>query len=115
MVIAVDLDGTLAHTLDYQPFDRCMIGPPVEKMLSRVKFWLAQGHTVIIFTARADMGFESKFYIKEWCRNYIGQELPITNEKTADIDVYFDDLAVAVERNTGRILGGCLENLEEET
>lgn len=48
--IAVDLDGTLAQYDETTGFPE--IGPPVPRMVERVKAWLAYGLDVRIFTAR---------------------------------------------------------------
>ena len=52
--IGVDLDGTLAEYGGWKGPDH--IGPPVPKMLERVKSWIAEGRDVRIFTARVDGG-----------------------------------------------------------
>ena len=49
--IGVDLDGTLAY-YDYWR-GKEDIGPPIPKMLMRIKQWIAEGKIVKIFTARA--------------------------------------------------------------
>jgi hypothetical protein len=99
--IGVDLDGTLAHyNGDFDPF---IIGEPVPAMLERVKDWLRQGYEVRIMTARASVP-EFIPPIKAWCKKYIGQELQVTNAKDFEMIALFDDRAVQVERNTGRIV-----------
>jgi hypothetical protein len=48
--IAVDLDGTLAV---YDKWvDESHIGPPISRMVERVKTWLTEGTEVRVFTAR---------------------------------------------------------------
>lgn len=117
--IGVDLDGTLATYGVYQGPDH--IGEPVPAMLSRVKQWLAEGKTVKIFTARVDGGnaaillgnpegqkFQDvdaiKKTIREWCKRHVGTELEITNMKDYGMIELWDDRAIRVEMNTGRIL-----------
>lgn len=46
--IGVDLDGTLAEYTGWHGPGH--IGPPIPKMLDRVKNWLAEGVDVRIFT-----------------------------------------------------------------
>lgn len=102
-VIAVDLDGTLAAwSPDYAP-DK--IGKPVPAMMDRVKGWLNDGHEVYIHTAR--VGSAGSFpHIKKWLRDNGLPDLEVTNRKKSETDEYWDDRAVAVERNTGKVLGG---------
>lgn len=58
--IGVDLDATLAEYYGYQ--GPIHIGPPVPKMLQRVKEWLAAGITVKIMTAE----FHARSTGKKW-------------------------------------------------
>ena len=104
--IGVDLDATLAEYHGYPGAG--IIGEPVPAMVERVKRWLAAGKDVRIFTARVsgeDVEKE-RAAIKAWCREHLGKELPVTNVKDADMVVLYDDRAVRVEKNTGRLLGG---------
>jgi hypothetical protein len=103
--IAVDLDGTLAHWTDSKDYDPAKIGKPIKPMLERVKRWIAEGHTVVIFTAR--VGSEGAYpHIQAWLREHGLAGLAITNKKRGDFGEFWDDRAVAVERNTGKVLGG---------
>ena len=106
--IGVDLDGTLAH---YEGFgDGKKIGKPIPLMLERVKGWLKQKKEVKIFTARVAYRNEGqKRIIKEWCVKHIGQELPITCFKDFRMTELWDDRAIQVEKNTGKIFGGNYE------
>lgn len=98
---AVDLDGTLAFHDRWRGKDH--VGEPIPEMLERVKGWLKDGKKVSIFTARADKA-ENIPAIRAWLRKHLGQELPVTNVKRPHFSRIFDDRAVTVERNTGRIL-----------
>lgn len=90
--IGVDLDGTLAEYHGWQGIEH--IGDPVSKMLERVKQWIENGQEVRIITARAENGSKAIKYIEEWLeKNGIGG-LEITNEKTMDMIVLYDDRAV---------------------
>jgi hypothetical protein len=107
--IGVDLDGTLAR---YDGFKgETHIGPPVPVMLERVKGWLRAGYEVRIVTARAEPCVDRDEYvavrqaIKYWCLEHIGVELTITNEKDYQMIELYDDRAVQVEANTGRLIG----------
>jgi len=104
--IAVDLDGTLAEYTEWKGIEH--FGKPIPKMIDRVKKWIAEGRTVVIFTARAEDSKAEK-YIKEWLEQQGLGGLKITNIKTKDIVAFYDDRAVHVEHNTGEILGKDLE------
>ena len=106
--IGVDLDGTLAEYHGWVSEDD--IGVPVPVMLDRVKAWLAEGRDVRIFTARVSpVGgndvLRAREAIRSWCREHIGQTLPITHEKDLAMVELWDDRCVHVEINTGRVLG----------
>jgi hypothetical protein len=100
-VVAVDLDKTLAHQTTWKGKDH--IGEPIPAMVDRVKKWLADGTSVVIFTARADKP-EHIPPIREWLKKHLGQALPVTNIKRKEFSEFWDDRAVTVEKNTGRIL-----------
>lgn len=89
LTIAVDLDNTLA-VADSGQFSPSVIGPPIPKMLSKVKQMIADGHKVLIFTARANDP-ENVPYVQAWCKEHLGLILPVTNVKTPEIDVIIDD------------------------
>jgi hypothetical protein len=99
--IGVDLDGTLAH---YSGWAGGSIGKPIPAMLARVKGWLAEGREVKIFTARAAVP-ELIPPIKAWCLEHVGAELEVTCMKDFGMITLYDDRAVQVEMNTGRLIG----------
>lgn len=100
-VIAVDLDKTLAKHTVWKGKDH--IGDPIPEMVDRVKKWLSDGKKVVIFTARADRP-ENIPPIRAWLKENIGQELPVTNVKRPEFGEIWDDRAVNVQANTGKIL-----------
>lgn len=110
--IGVDLDRTLAKR-DHDGGDNNP-GAPIPAMVARVKKWLAEGRNVRILTARvaecADnpKGWvspaEQRKDIEAWCLKHIGQVLPVTSQKDYYMLELWDDVAVAVEENTGRQL-----------
>jgi 5-formyltetrahydrofolate cyclo-ligase len=99
--IAVDLDASLAHYDGFKGHDH--IGEPIKPMVDRVKKWISDGTKVVIFTARAH---DPKAIppIRAWLKEHIGQVLPVTNIKRPEFRVIYDDKAITLERNTGRIL-----------
>ncbi len=122
--IGVDLDGTLAQYDHWRGADH--IGEPVPEMLFRVKKWLADGRRVKIFTARVSRppfpigtnnraardaikriedAMRARRAIRAWCEKHLGTRLEITNVKDYAMLTLYDDRAVQVEANTGRIVG----------
>jgi hypothetical protein len=103
--IGVDLDCTLAEYHGWKGDDEPP-GKPIPNMVERVKRWLSKGKTVKIFTARVDGDVDGKQekMIKKWCKEHIGQELEVTNVKTRYMYELWDDRAITVRRNTGRVL-----------
>jgi hypothetical protein len=112
--IGVDFDGTLAVS-GTKVFDG-HLGPPILLMVARVKAWLAQGIEVRIFTARVSPRNKEGFpqdvealalvrnRIGDWCEEHIGQRLECTCEKDHNIIQLWDDKAVQVIRDTGRVV-----------
>lgn len=109
--IGVDLDGTLAEYDGWQGVTH--IGEPVPAMLQRVAAWLDQGITVKIVTARvSDDGSVkalrerqlAKGAIQAWCVKHLGQPLEVVCEKDYGMFELWDDRAVTVEQNTGRVI-----------
>ena len=109
----VDLDGTLARYDGWLGVSH--IGEPIAPMVERVKAWLADGKDVRIFTARvarllsADPeakieGNRALHYINEWCMAVFGRVLPVTCIKDFGMIVLYDDRAIQVEANTGRLI-----------
>nr|WP_321399925.1 hypothetical protein [uncultured Desulfobacter sp.] len=97
----VDLDGTLAVWNDNSTLDR--IGAPVHAMVDMVRSMVDNGIRVKIFTARAcDPAQIPK--IRAWMSRHGLPDLEITNVKDYYMERLYDDRAIRVERNTGRIL-----------
>jgi archaellum biogenesis ATPase FlaH len=101
--IGVDLDGTLAKIDGWKGTHH--IGEPIQPMVDKVKKLLASGKIVKIMTARAaDADEKTISIIKKWCKTHIGQELEITNKKDMYMVALFDDKAIRVEKNTGKLM-----------
>lgn len=108
--IGVDLDGTLAVYDGW--ISETHIGPPVPKMVERVKRWLDKGMEVRIFTARVTEtpGRDNNLIrktIEDWCVEHIGQKLAITNVKDFSMIEGWDDRMVRVIANTGEPVKLC--------
>jgi hypothetical protein len=106
---AVDLDGTLAEYGGWKN-DRS-VGKPIPAMMDRVKKWMSEGINIVIFTARADDP-ENIPAIIEWLKDQGLSELEISNIKTPEMSRFYDDRAVQVEKNTGKLLSK-EESIEE--
>lgn len=109
--IGVDLDGTLAEYHGWK--GERHIGKPIPAMVDRVKAWIDRGIEVRILTARAskaaiEEGLEfdwdaSIAAIEKWCVEVFGIKIQITAEKDFHMIELWDDRAVSVEFNTGKI------------
>ncbi len=106
-MILVDMDKTLAHYTNWETNGKAL-GAPIPAMVERVKYWLAKGKDVRIFTARAHesnpRAAEDCVAIGDWTEREIGQRLPVQCWKSFEVEAIWDDLAVSVEANTGRIV-----------
>ena len=104
--IGVDLDGTLAEWTEWKGVEH--IGDPIPRMLARVKGWMRMGIPVKIFTARVCDGDPRgcRQHIEAWCVKHGIGGLEVTNVKDFNMVELWDDRAVAVEHNTGCVLGG---------
>ena len=118
--VLVDLDGTLAQTDDN--YVEGKIGWPVRKMCEFVKYQLAAGNSVTVFTARASNPADVEA-IKNWlldeaelpcsrvefdrlaAAGYPPEQLPISNIKGKDCVLLIDDKARECRKNTGEIVG----------
>jgi hypothetical protein len=97
----VDLDGTLAVWDENSTLSR--IGAPIPSMVDMVLRMVDNGIRVKIFTARAcDPAQIPK--IQAWMNQHGLPGLEITNVKDYYMERLYDDRAIRVERNTGRIL-----------
>jgi hypothetical protein len=128
--IGVDFDGTLAF-YERKKYRSGEVGPPIPKMLARVKQMLEAGKTVKIFTARAypftDVDADADYMalqisaralrgeqadrandallniaaIRTFCMDHLGRVLTITCVKDFYMDELWDDRAIQVVHNTG--------------
>ena len=103
--IAVDLDGTLA---EYNGFrGPSVIGAPIGPMVERVRAWRRAKQVVVVFSSRVSHpkdGEECRVAIEAWCLEHIGEVLPVSAIKDYRITEFWDDRAVLVEPNTGRVI-----------
>lgn len=100
--MASTFDGTLA--VAEGEFDPLKVGPPISWMVDRLRNVLWHGYDVRIFTARAVMGPEAIQAVKDWLIEQGLPDLPVTATKDPDMRYFYDDRAVQVEHNTGRLV-----------
>jgi hypothetical protein len=105
--IGVDLDGTLAYDDGvWRGIEH--IGEPVPAMVVRVKDWLAEDVEVRIFTARVSDLTTASYaaeIVRRWCVKVLGRPLEVTCRKDWRMLELWDDRAVGVVPNTGRVAG----------
>lgn len=105
--IGVDLDGTLALYDHWRGIEH--IGAPIKLMADRIRAWHLDGREVRIFTARVAVGEPERSQviatIKAWLRANDLPDLEVTNVKDFGMIELWDDRAVGVIFNTGRVKG----------
>lgn len=103
--IGVDFDGTLV----VHAFPK--IGLPIWPMINRIKAWLEEGkYDVKILTARVGTGEvkyrtadEERKLIQDWCESVGLPRLEVTASKDFMMVQLWDDRAIQVIKNTGKI------------
>jgi len=100
--IGVDLDGCLAEYHGWKgDFE---FGQPIQPMVEFVKKTLEAGeYDVRIMTARANDGPEVVSAIQDWLEAAGLPRLAVTATKDFKMVMLYDDRAVTVELNTGRL------------
>lgn len=101
--IGVDLDGVLAEYHGWQGPEH--IGRPIRPMIHRVKRWLKEGKEVRCFTARIHNDPVASHHVRMWLDEQGLHQVGQTCVKDRGLVELWDDRAVAVELNTGRVLG----------
>lgn len=108
--IGFDLDGTLAKYDGWKGIAH--IGDPVPRMTLIARLLHHLGKKIKILTARVaprtgrDDSEKAREYVQKWCEKNLGFSPEITYVKDASMVALFDDRAVAVEPNSGKVLGG---------
>ena len=106
--ICVDFDGTLSEYDGWQESDVC--GPPIPGAVEVIREWHDAGHTIIIFTCRADTSV-----VVDWCcKNGVPYDainedpdaIPGSTSGKPMADVYIDDKAVRFD--------GCWEEVRDK-
>jgi hypothetical protein len=104
--VGFDFDGTIAtHDNWIGEFE---FGDPIPCMIAHIKSILAQGFIVKIVTARMsepELADRMRTAIQDWLEKQGLPRLEVTNAKDYMMLCLYDDRAVAVETNTGRIIG----------
>lgn len=108
--IGVDLDGTVAYYRGWEGVTH--IGDPIPIMVDRIRQKRMEGIKVKIFTARVCMDNEGhtveqiRKMIEDWTEKHIGERLEVTNVKDFGMVELWDDRAIQVETNTGKMIYG---------
>lgn len=125
--VGVDLDGILAEWYGHPP-DVMRIGPPIPRMVERVKALLAAGEMEVrIFTAHVaacgttseiacddqDFADHQREMIVAWCQEHLGQVLRVTATKDWEMVELWDDRCKQVISNTGELVEEHLRETEE--
>lgn len=111
-MVGVDLDRTLAtfKEEDWEKYLPGKVGMPIFDMVDRVNAHILKGEEIVIFTARVHPCKGEKEVelarkaIQDWCQGVFGQVFEVTCMKHPRMHTIYDDRAVTVEPNTGRIL-----------
>lgn len=101
-VIAVDLDGTLAHYDGWKGIEH--IGPVVPEVANAIERAQKEGADVWIFTARVSDPVDAEEagkYIEEWLKANNFQYEGITAVKHKFFTEFWDDRAIQVIKNKG--------------
>jgi hypothetical protein len=106
--IGFDFDGTLAIYNRWRTGDT---SPPVPimPMVEKARDFLAEGWEVRILTGLVSEKVypeqieTNRHYIRCFCLKYFRRDLQITSEKDQNMQLLFDDRAIRVEKNTGRL------------
>lgn len=107
--VGFDLDGTLAVHGEWKGINH--FGAPIQANIDRLKLLIAKGYTCKIMTARvcrtgSDEAELATRAIQNWLAKQGLPRLEVTCVKDYAMMYLVDDRAVAVESNTGRVLGG---------
>ncbi|MCB1615363.1 MAG: hypothetical protein KDI30_05050 [Pseudomonadales bacterium] len=99
--IGVDLDGTLAHYDGWLSPEH--IGDPIEPMVRRIHQWQHEGIEVRVMTARASRS-EMIAPVEKWLSHHDMPNIKVTNRKDFNLLQLWDDRAIQIETNTGKVL-----------
>jgi hypothetical protein len=100
LTIALDFDKSIAVRNKGDNIFKC--GPAIPAMVERVKQWLADGHKVVIFTARS--GDAQVKPVKQFLKDNGLPDLEVTNVKTSRMDCFVDDRAKELVPNEGEFI-----------
>ena len=118
--VGFDFDGTLAEGVTWDTVNNTLpLGEPIAPMIKTIKAYLSAGIECRILTARVaccgrtnshgafdDLEFkmDQTAKLSSWCIKHIGRDLEITATKDMNMSLLYDDRAIQVERNTGRLV-----------
>jgi hypothetical protein len=100
--IGFDFDSTLAMYHDHPE----KLGKPISGVIKIAKSYIKRGITCKVFTARAKDASSAQIKrIQDWTQKYLGKRLAVINEKDPFMIALYDDKAIQVEPNSGKVLG----------
>lgn len=99
--IGFDLDGTLIQFDGWEGPES--FGQPIIPMMALIKHHIQNGQRAKIVTARAS-NEEDKEFVRIWADAHGLQNVEITDKKDYLMIKLYDDRAIQVEKNTGRII-----------
>jgi len=112
-VIAVDFDGTLLDQNNIPAGGR--MGPPTQGALAWINRWVAEGHQIVIFTARAVNKPEVYQAVEDWLRHFQVPYHGITNIKQPYFAAMIDNQAIEFQGDWGRTALHLTRLLQSET
>jgi len=92
MIIAIDFDATLMDPKNVQPGYR--MGPPTPGAIAATKRLRAEGHTIIVFTARNVQDPRVHKAVMDWCEHFGIPASGASNIKSPSYDVIIDNRAI---------------------
>lgn len=111
--VGFDLDGTLACYDCWRGEDH--IGDPIPAMCEKYRQWREAGFECRIITARAHGNDRPQIeLIQDWAEKHLGERPPVQDFKSYGLICLYDDRAIRVEPNTGRIIGGDFKCTEHD-
>ena len=99
--IGYDFDKSLAYQKAHGFLE---LGRPIAASVMRIKRFIREGRQVKIFSARANNGKKAIEEIQDWLEDVGLPRLEVTAKKDHWMEKFYDDRAVQLEPNTGRVI-----------
>ena len=102
--VGFDFDGSLATYDGWKGWQHT--GEPIPEVVACARALIERGVKVKIFTARVADCPEAAEPVRAWALQHLLAHVEVTNIKDQGMIELWDDRVIALERNTGRVLGG---------